>query len=360
MAANIDSAMVNGTKAWWEGMDGRTARNLNRLATAAEAMTAAGLAWTVGKVPIYTDGAASDEVVQVPDYFGIKRSDTGSVLGIVGKQFEPLQNNEAFSFFDEAIGKEQAVFETAGSLGKGETVWILAKLPGDFLVGKQDKLEQYLLLANGHASNLRVTVGFTTVRVVCQNTLNLAMGRGGMFRMRHGSGIADDVRDVGKLIAKARRAFDDAKTAFERLLAKPMSDEASRLFFSCVYADAVRAANERKEQAKVIDVLSELRQNGPGADMPGVRGSLWGDLNAVTHYEDWITRTRQSTNRLNRALLGSGASIKQGAFDLALQVEEGGETVLKELMAREMKPRALAWVDDTFASLTEKPTTLKN
>jgi phage/plasmid-like protein (TIGR03299 family) len=97
----------------------------------------------------------------------------------------PLQNVEAFEFFDPILGEGAATYETAGALGKGERVWILARLSGDFNVAGGDVIRRYLLLSNSHDGTSSLQVKITPVRVVCNNTLTLALSQGGTLRVRH-------------------------------------------------------------------------------------------------------------------------------------------------------------------------------
>src|SRR6185436_21185437 len=113
------------------------------------ALKEGGLDFTVEKAPI----CVADTKTPMPGKFAMRRTDTKDVLGIVSTIYQPLQNREAFSFFDGVFGKGKARYEVAGVLGKGEKVWMLARLPGDFRVGKEDLVGKWLLLSNGHDTN---------------------------------------------------------------------------------------------------------------------------------------------------------------------------------------------------------------
>ena len=94
---------------------------------------------------------------------------------MVSRRYTPLQNEEAFQFFDPIIGSEAASFETAGALGDGERIWTLAKMPDSMEVAEGDLCGKYLLLSNTHSGQGSVTIKFTAIRVVCQNTLMFAL-----------------------------------------------------------------------------------------------------------------------------------------------------------------------------------------
>ena len=138
---------------------------LNHPATAREAIEIAGLDYTVVKRPLESStGTKKDSFVTV-------RTDTGDVLGTVGQIYEPVQNRDAFGFFDTLVSEHKAVYETAGVNGLGERIWILAKLPGYIMVHGNDIVNKYLLLINSHDGSLPVRVKVMPIRVVCNNTL---------------------------------------------------------------------------------------------------------------------------------------------------------------------------------------------
>jgi len=122
---------------------------LPNLATSAEVMEHAGLDYTVTKQLLYTL-ADKKRLVEIPDQFCTIRTDTTAVLGVVGSRYTVLQNTDAFRFFDALVGDGDAIYETAGALGRGERIWLLAKLPSYIRIGKNDIVNKYLLLTNAH------------------------------------------------------------------------------------------------------------------------------------------------------------------------------------------------------------------
>lgn len=152
--------------------------------TSAEAIGFAGLDYTVEKRPLFTlngenfttfngldQVAGQDACIHVPDFFATVRTDTEDVLGVVGKDYSVVQNIEAFSFFDSIVGGGEGImYETAGALGKGERVFITAKLPAYIKVGKDDLIEQYIFLTTSHDGGGSITAAFTPVRICCNNS----------------------------------------------------------------------------------------------------------------------------------------------------------------------------------------------
>src|SRR5215203_6173963 len=153
--------------------------------TSSEAIKFAGLDYTVEKRKLFTldsqnnCGSPDTDIIipeiQVPNYFATVRTDNETVLGVVGKDYEIVQNRDAFSLFDSIVGGEGIQYETAGALGKGERIFITAKLPDYIKVGKDDLIEQYLFLTTSHDGFGSITAAFTPIRIVCNNTLNAAM-----------------------------------------------------------------------------------------------------------------------------------------------------------------------------------------
>ena len=144
---------------------------LENPATAAEAIQAAGLDFNVVKKTLTT--TAPD--LPVVGHYATVRTDNLQVLGVVGSRYEPIQNRDAFTTFDELVGEGEAIYHTAGVLGKGERIWILAKLPDYIRVNGDDLVEKFLLLTNSHDGSGPVRVKLTPIRVVCENTLTVAL-----------------------------------------------------------------------------------------------------------------------------------------------------------------------------------------
>src|SRR5262249_7894505 len=141
--------------------------------------------WKVEKRHLRTWGG-DGATLEVPGWFATVRTDTNAVLGVVSSMYRVLQNVEAFSFMDEAIKAGAAMWETAGSLKDGKRVWMLARIPNPVEVRHNDEVKPYALLCMGHDGGMAVHILPTTVRVVCNNTLNLALGKAdGQLVVRH-------------------------------------------------------------------------------------------------------------------------------------------------------------------------------
>lgn len=157
--------------------------------TSSEAIIHAGLDYTVEKWPMYVydpKNVVTDEP-HVPDNFATIRTDNNQALGVVGKDYHFVQNVDAFAFFTSVVGgKDGILYETAGSLGNGERIFITAKLPDYIHVGRNDCIEKYHFLTTEHDGFGSITAAFTPMRIVCQNTLNAAMrNHTNVVKIRH-------------------------------------------------------------------------------------------------------------------------------------------------------------------------------
>jgi len=152
----------------------RLGEKLDAPATAEEAITAAGLDYEIS----LTDEATVDGMM-VPKTKAVVRYDNQTVLGVVSDRYVPVQNKQAFSFLDSCVADNGLRYHTAGALGQGEKIFLLAKLPGHLRVKQtEDVVDKYLLLSNSHNGSSALRVLFTPVRVVCQNTLSMALRQG--------------------------------------------------------------------------------------------------------------------------------------------------------------------------------------
>src|ERR1700722_3019347 len=249
---------------------------LDKPATAREAIQAANLDWQVVKGPLF----AGSKRIPVPDKFATIRktsniiAKTDPVLGVVGKDYTPLQNREAFTFFDPIVGEEVAIYHTAGALGQGERIWILAKLPGHIRVVGDDIAEKYLLLSNSHDGKSSVQIKFTPVRVVCQNTLTLALNNGQAWRVAHHQDIHQKLKQAHEMLGLINTRFNDIEASFQHMARVKMDKNRLAQYLAQVYPDP-------REESK-IELVKRDREwseyffdQGKGNRMQGVAGTLW-------------------------------------------------------------------------------------
>jgi phage/plasmid-like protein (TIGR03299 family) len=238
------------------------------------------------------------------------------VLGIVGDDYTPLQNTEAFTFFDPIVGDNAAIYHTAGALGNGERIWVLAKLPVQIRVVGEDVSEKYLLLANSHDGKSCVQIKFTPVRVVCQNTLTLALNSGDCLRVLHNPDVQIRLREASKVLGIVNTRFDNLEQSFQAMTRVAMNANRLSDYLHLVYPEEedevaqVRVQRDRQWSEYFFD-------QGRGNKLPGVQGSLWAAFNGVTEWVDH-RKTRQNPHqRLTSTWFGDNYRIKARAFRVA-------------------------------------------
>ena len=286
---------------------------------AQEAIAAAQLDWKVVKLPLF----AGSKRIPVTDRFAVVRR-TGDtiqksdpVLGVVSNEYTPLQNHQAFQFFDPIVGQNAAIYHTAGALGNGERVWILAKLPGHIRVVGDDITEKYLLLSNSHDGKSSVTVKFTPVRVVCQNTLTLAMNDGSAWRISHHSDIHQKLKQAHEMLGLINDRFVDMEQTFQAMSRVKLDRNRLSEYLTAVYPN-----NSEPDKQLLVERDRSWSEfffdQGKGNRLAGVEGTLWAGFNGVT---EWIDhrKTRQNSNqRLNSVWFGEASRIKSRAFSVAV------------------------------------------
>lgn len=294
--------------------------------TSREAMVAAGADWTVSRAHI---ALASDQLLgasrPIESHRAIVRDTDMRVLGVVGEGYTPVQNAEAFGWFDHVVGEGRATFETAGVLREGKTVWVLARLGETFEVVPGDAVRGFLLLSNSHDGSRAVQARFTPIRVVCANTLTAA-GRGNAgadrpIAIRHTSSVSARLQEAAVVMGIAAKQMEDTSEAFRMIARVQMGAAKAREFFETI-VDGKRDNTGKlaARSANVVDELSGLFDGkGIGIDLPGVRGTAWAAYNCVTEYVDYLRGASKSGDaRLESIAFGSGLAMKQRALSSAL------------------------------------------
>lgn len=292
--------------------------------TIQEALTTAGLDWKVELRRLtMPDGR------EVPSRAVVRSSDE-SLLGVVGPEFEPLQNTDALNWFQPFVDSGSVRLEAAGSLHSGRRVWVLGRVIGSAAdVVKRDRVDQFILLAHGHDGTLSIRAGFTGVRVVCQNTLTAAVNDSAskLLRIRHTKNAQEALTGVRCIIDTARVEFAATAKQFQFLASKGCDIATLQKYVREVFAvkpsriiDVTEAPAEAEPQlcARIVSRVVELSESGRGTDVVGVRGTLWGAYNAVTEY---LTheRGKSQDNRLDGSWFGQSAQLNARALRVATE-----------------------------------------
>ena len=292
--------------------------------TAEEALRLAHMDWHVYKTdqPVQMTALTDDGVstVDVDGKFATYRlhPKTGQpeALGVVGTQYQPIQNAEAFDFLSLLVDEHGAVFETAGSLHGGKRVFVTMKMPKDIKVGGQDLVESYLLATNSHDGTGAFTVAVTPIRVVCQNTLTLALSRQQRtMSIRHTSGATGRVQAARDTLGLTFAYMDEFEAAAEKLISQKFTDKQ----FTNLVNGLVREPKEgsKRSATNVENVKRDLMGLWRADTQANVAGTKWAAYNAVTEYVDWFKPVKgkdKDARRAYRVMDGATESLKNRAF----------------------------------------------
>lgn len=306
-----------------------------------EMLKLAGIDYEVYSREIFT--TIETDAVLIPDQKAIVRKDTKTVLGVVGKDFEIYQNREIVDFFEGLAQEKKIIFETAGALNKGETVWIQARIPDLQMCIKGDYINGYMAIRTGHIGNYTLSCFPTLTRILCQNTMKMAnseykantkkKGKNNIhtgFAIRHTRNMRQTVVQVQQAYAKVMKDFDNTKQLYEILAGKEVTQQELKAYFEkCM---------ETKSEEKQAQALSKLAQarldtkmdslmklwNSP-TNQSGTKGTLFAAYNTVVEYVDFERgirctdgETTDAACRFESAMFGSGDALKQEALEQAL------------------------------------------
>ena len=252
--------------------------------TSEEALTKAGLNWTVGLEPVFYHRKGAGDI-SIPGQFATVRNEDGVPLGVVGSSYRVYQNAEAFTFADSLVDAGGAKYDTAGSLREGRLVFMSMEIPGGVNVpGDDGEMKPYLLLVNGHDGKKSLTVVITPVRVVCLNTLNLAIsGADRRFFIRHTTKMEGKVQQARETIGLTFEYMGDLVKVAESLLVKKVTEDQVEKILAKVFPLPKKAPQSVVEKSHFFGALETYRTS-PNLD--NVRGSAWAVVNAVSEYLD--------------------------------------------------------------------------
>ena len=265
-------------------------------------------------------------MLKTTSVFAIVRSDVShpAPLGIVGTSYQPLQNRDAFAWFDSIVGQNAAIYHTAGALGDGERVWILAKLPGEIRVASNDITEKFLLLSNSHDGTSSVQVKFTPIRVVCQNTLTMALNTGRALRVAHTASMTERLKLATLNLEIITQGFKKIEGDFGSMQRVAMRDRRLDEYVNRVFPEPTDREDEaaRKRVLDARKCAGALFETGKGNDLAGVRGTLWAAYNGVAEYVDYGIGSQMPDNRLRSVWFGGGYLTKVRAYRVGLECVE--------------------------------------
>ncbi len=282
-------------------------------------ITEAGMDWSINDSPVLFN-VAGVEGLHIRNHSDSKvlyRSDTLAPLSVVSNRYQVVQPEEVLHFYKDLVEAGGFELETAGVLKGGRKLWALARTGQETLLKGGDRVKAYLLLATSCDGTLCTTAQFTSVRVVCNNTLQMAVAdKSGAVKVPHSTKF--DPKAVQEELGIGLSAWDSFIGNICDLANRPVSGMEAMQFFSDVLDEQVLDI-EGGPTSKAMQQVSSLYSGaGMGSLLPGTRGTAWGLLNAVTEYVDHQRRARSQDYRLDSAWFGQGAQLKQKALDTAM------------------------------------------
>lgn len=307
MSANVET-MFSVREKPWHGLG----TIVQEAPTSKDALSLAGLDWTVRQEPVvYKE--------QDSGYFMNIRSTDDKVLGVVGGRYKPVQNVDAFNFVDELVG-EGVTYETAGSLSTGKRIWLLAKMPDIKIL--DDTVEPYMCLTNCHDGFGSLKVCMTPVRVVCQNTLNLALDSAKRaWNCRHTGNIDNKMSIAAETLGLARDYMKSLSQSAEDLYQIKIAHDdfinLSRQMFPIT-----EQMSQRKADSQAL-LREQLQHAWDMDDLGNIRGTGWGFMNAVADMSTHKPPARKS-----------GDNYQENAFMYVIDAPTILDTAMKLMMER--------------------------
>ena len=284
MSANVETMFYTREKPW-HGLG----TQVQEAPTSEKALWLAGLDWKVLQKDIYTEGR-----VRVPGYRANVRDTDGQVLGVVTDRYKVIQNEEAFAFTDALLGKGVR-YETAGSLQDGRKVWLLARLPSEYIISGE-QISPYLVFSNTHDGAGAVRVAVTPVRVVCNNTLNLALDTAKRsWSMIHTGDIRGKLQEASDTLFLAEKYMENLGKEIEKLRATSISDEQVKEYIELLLpVEKDATAIQEKNIRRLRDDMRSRYYDAP--DLQAVGNNAYRFVNAVSDFATHARPLRRSAN----------------------------------------------------------------
>jgi phage/plasmid-like protein (TIGR03299 family) len=286
-----------------------------------EMIKAAHLDWSVSKMDMVVPNCDPFLDIAVPEKVAIVRNDTKAILSVVGEDYAPIQNTEMFAFFESLVGCGELKYETAGSLFGGRRVFATAKTKNQVRInGTDDVSDTYICVFNSHDGSLALKSFFTNIRVVCNNTLNAAIrGAKNAVSIRHTGDISSRIQEAQTILNINAEYTHKFSEIANHLALKQVDSKMVEQFLLDCFAPKKEEGDEASTRAKnIMTRVKNNFENDPKNNLKGISGTAWSLLNAVTQFADHeaVAVKKNADMRMNSIMFGTGATMKQKAFDL--------------------------------------------
>ena len=279
-----------------------------------------GISFEIKETPVrfMTESAGNlGAIMTFPEQKVLFRSDTGEALSVVSQRYHVVQPREILEFYRDLTEISGFELETAGVLKGGRKIWALAKTNQSATLKGNDMMQGYLLLATACDGTLATTAQFTSVRIVCQNTLAVALSNGNnAVKVPHSTSF--DPQAVKKQLGVSVSAWESFMYRMKTLSERRVKSHEAMNYFLRVFTDPATTATGLSNERAMKKVLALYEGDGKGAELASSKATAFGLLNAVTEYVDHERRARSTDHRLESAWFGQGATLKQKALEQAL------------------------------------------
>ena len=297
MSHELESMFYVGRETPWHGLGTSVAEALTSL----DAIHYAGLDWKVEKQPVIN--GYTNEVI--PNFYATTRMTDGKTYGMVTKKYQIINNDEAFSFMDNLLG-EGVKYETAGSLFDGKKIWMLAKLPEDMTI-LGDKVQPYVVLTNSHDGKSAVQVACTPIRVVCNNTLNMALSNASRsWSTRHVGDIQGKMLEAERTLGLAQKYLKELNDEAEKMAVTELNSTQLAKVVEEVFPITADMTDRKIQNAE--DQRRTFYDYYNRDDVQPFKDTLYGAVLAITDYVDHANPDRltknYNENRFNNIITG--------------------------------------------------------
>lgn len=307
--------------------------------TGQQVLQNSGLDFTVEKRSNIHRLPSGNEIQSDTSFFSF-RKDTEQILGDqLGADYTVIQNTEAFSFFDAIAGKDGVYYETAGALGKGEKIFITAKLPGYIKIGSDDIIEKYVFLTTAHDGKGSIIAAFTPIRIVCNNTLNAALGNcSNTVTIRHTAGAIDRLKEAHKVMGMVNTVTPLLEQVFNQWTRVKITDPEVKKLIQIAMApnkevlENLRLGKEDENSTAFKNICEDVFSYGIMSEtqqFETTKGTLFGAYNAVTGYFQNVRNYKDNDAKLKSILYGGTGQLRsQKTFDLCSEFAKTGSDAL--------------------------------
>ena len=281
----------------------------------------AGMNWRINETEVMYSVSGGDglHLKSNPDSKVLFRSDSFAPLSVVSKRYKVVQPAEVLEFYRDLVNAGGFELETAGVLKGGKKLWALAKTGQETLLKGNDRVKAYLLLATSCDGTLCTTAQFTSVRVVCNNTLQMAVGdSSGAVKVPHSTQF--DPQQVKMALGLGLSSWETFVDDMRQLADRKINKFEAMNYLINVLGDSAVPLNEQPNTKAIQNVYTLFSGEGKGSDMASASGTAWGLLNGVTEFVDQHRRARSNDHRLDSAWFGPGAALKEKAFHEAMKL----------------------------------------